>query len=56
MRRAAGEDLGAASARLQGLPEDVMPLHVVAAFFESLRPKSCSGVLGKCGIAMRYER
>jgi hypothetical protein len=39
-----GEDLGdAASGRRQGLPEDVIPLQVVAGFFESERGNRASG-------------
>ena len=50
-----GEALGevrgdAARARRQGLPLDVMPLQVVAGFFESDRGRRASGVCGMNGI------
>ena len=50
---------GAARARRQGRPLDVMPLQVVAGFFESDRGRRASGVCGMNGIedlAVRFTR
>jgi hypothetical protein len=42
-----------ASARRHGRPFAVIPLHVVAGFFESERVRRDSGVFSKCGMTSR---